>query len=1519
MLFIKDEGARLAQRDGSVKALLLASSVLVSAMSGTAAAQSNIVVRDGDVRTSAANIDNSDTLTVEEGGILSFTRGTAVNIGFGSNNINVEINNDGVIESHTNNNSRVVNGGRNYTGTFNLTIRNGTGARIQSGFQTDPTTGLSNQVNGASNAIRLRDNNSDALATILIENDGIIRTTSRRSDGSFNTFTRNINIDPFGEGSTITLNNGENGFLEGAYGFWSRITANIDNAGIIKAIDSGDSTSTSEGIDLVVGGSIILRSTSLTSGNTEKLTGPSDSINFDDNSARDVNRLTIEAGAEIIGRISASSNGLLDTLELTVSDDSDEPMSDTLGLAVNFDELVVSGGDWTITNAFDLTPPDPVVDDTTGATTVPPSVSGATIDSGASLTLGAGASIVGTVSNSGTLGFGQGGMQTLDPTTVITGSGSVLVTNGTELTINTAEVYTGDTVVGDGSLQLDGSLAGGVQVSEGTTLTGTGSAAGSAQVSGTISPAGPDVVGTLTLGGLDLTPSATIQYDAGAPDIIAASDRIQVNGNVTLDGEIDVNDVGGFGEGVYRIIDYTGTLTDNGLEIGMLPDTFLAFDTEVQTVNAGQVNLVVDRDGRLQFFDGTDLVADGNVDGGAGSFNLTTTNFTNFDGTSNAAFGGEIAVFQNAGGIVTVDDNIAFEILQFTDDGYDLVNGTGSLTLGADPSSIRVDEDITASISANIGGTGALSKVGNGTLELGGTNTFSGSTNVEFGTLNLTGSVANGVVVSDNATLGGDGTVNGVTTVMAGVIAPGDNGVGTLTTGNLILNEGSVLQYELGTPDVLAASDRIQVNGNLTLDGTFNATDVGNFGDGVYRLIDYTGTLTDNGLEVGDLPGDVLPSQRAIQVSQAGQINLIVATEAPAIQFFDGMDVLGDRVIDGGDGVWDLTTTNWTDANGELNNVFGENFAVFTGAAGTVTVEDDLSFSGIQFITDGYVIEDGGGSLTIVDNFRDDSTDVDENTNFRVDPSVTATINAEILGTNSLTKLDAGTLVLGGDSTYSGETFVAGGTLQVNGSVTSAVTVQSGGTLSGTGLLGGLTVDGTLSTGVDGLGQITVNGLTTFNAGSIFDVELTSDGDGDVLGVQGSTVINGGDVAITYADGDYGNATVYTILGASAVQGTFDSITDNLDNVDSFLQYNGIRVEVVALRNDVLFSQFGTTANQIAVGTIFDGTPTNGVLTRALLFAEQDEAVAVLDELSGEAFAVTLDHIVRSAHEYRRPFVDRMSEPVEAGVVVWGELGVGKVEFDAQTGFAGYDVDRSSYASGLEFGFGETSKIGAGVNWVEDNIEIIGRDGAGTLQAITAFGYGSFDLGGLAIRLGGGYSFITNEIDRSLAFFGINEQVSSDEEGSQVQVYGELAYGFGGEAFRVEPFIGGSYSKTDLDGFSEVGGQFASVAAAGVDVDQTVGTAGARAFGGIGPHIYIEGEAAVDKYFGDTPATRLLNLGNLPGSFTVAADERDDVLVRGSVGFGFELGAGRLGFSGTGAKSGDVSEFGGQVSLDYSF
>ena len=116
--------------------------------------------------------------------------------------------------------------------------------------------------------------------------------------------------------------------------------------------------------------------------------------------------------------------------------------------------------------------------------------------------------------------------------------------------------------------------------------------------------------------------------------------------------------------------------------------------------------------------------------------------------------------------------------------------------------------------------------------------------------------------------------------------------------GNFALNGD--LNLGLGAPSL---DPIITVGANLTLDGRLNVTDAGGFGDGVYRLFNYGGTLTDNGLALGALPGG---ANGNLQTAIAGQVNLVVGGAGPdlSIQFWDGTDTAPDGTVDGGAGTW---------------------------------------------------------------------------------------------------------------------------------------------------------------------------------------------------------------------------------------------------------------------------------------------------------------------------------------------------------------------------------------------------------------------------------------------------------------------------------------------------------------------------------------------------------------------------------------------------------------------------------------
>ncbi|MEJ8852888.1 beta strand repeat-containing protein, partial [Variovorax rhizosphaerae] len=388
----------------------------------------------------------------------------------------------------------------------------------------------------------------------------------------------------------------------------------------------------------------------------------------------------------------------------------------------------------------------------------------------------------------------------------------------------------------------------------------------------------------------------------------------------------------------------------------------------------------------------------------AGTGTLTVTGASSYSGTTTISRG---TLQVGAGGTSgTISGNIV---------------NNGALVYG------RNDTRIYGGV---ISGTGTVTQAGNGSnsiLNLTGLNTYTGLTSVTGGVLAVNGAVAGGAQVNTGARLRGTGTVAGPVTVAdGGHLSPGDS-PGTIKVGSLVLNGASQIDYELGLPGQVGGdlNDLTTVTGNLTLDGTLNLANLGGMSPGTYRLFDYSGALTNNGLAVtGSLPRGFASSDFLVDTATPRQVNLIVQSGGFALQYWDGVNTTANSVVDGGTATWNTATTNWTNAAGAVNAPWQSGFAVFQGTAGTVTLGQNIAIEGMQFRTTGYTIEGAGFTLA-----------GEPETIIRVDPLVTATINAPIVdGTNGPAKLissDAGLLVLGGANTYSGGTAINGGSVQV--------------------------------------------------------------------------------------------------------------------------------------------------------------------------------------------------------------------------------------------------------------------------------------------------------------------------------------------------------------------------------------------------------------------------------------------------------------------------------------------------------
>lgn len=296
---------------------------------------------------------------------------------------------------------------------------------------------------------------------------------------------------------------------------------------------------------------------------------------------------------------------------------------------------------------------------------------------------------------------------------------------------------------------------------------------------------------------------------------------------------------------------------------------------------------------------------------------------------------------------------------------YNSVNAsTSTLTIGSNGGSGSFGGIIA---NTNSGGSGlvAITKTGAGIQTLTGTNTYSGSTTVNAGTLRINGnqSGATGAVnVAASATIGGTGTLGGLLTVSTGgSVSPGET-FGTLTASNGAIVAGTyACQIDGSSVDTLA------VTGNLDITGATLAVAPSGAGatQSSYVIATYTGTLTGT-FNVSP----ALPAGYSVSYSSPGEIRLVSGTPystwAGTTYGLTGGDALPDADPDG-DGVKNIVefALNGNPTNGSNNGLTSTLIQDASAPTGneltfTLAVRDGATFSsgagGVQTATvDGVV------------------------------------------------------------------------------------------------------------------------------------------------------------------------------------------------------------------------------------------------------------------------------------------------------------------------------------------------------------------------------------------------------------------------------------------------------------------------------------------------------------------------------------------------------------------------------------
>ena len=796
-----------------------------------------------------------------------------------------------------------------------------------------------------------------------------------------------------------------------------------------------------------------------------------------------------------------------------------------------------------------------------------------------------------TTVTAGTLQIGNGG------TTGTVGAANVAVSAGARLTINRSDAYTlGQVVSGAGSLRQAGAGT--------TTLTGTNTYTGATVVD----------AGTLQLGNGGATGAI-----AGGAITNNATFSINRNNALTL-----ANVIGG-----------TGTLRNDG--VGTTTLSGLSTFTGGVEINAGSLAVSNIQNGSVA----SHIGASGNA-----AANL------NFDG----------GILRYTGVAASTDRNFLIEDGGATLDG----SGTGVLTWNGSPSYDVIDQarslTLTGTTNGNLfagsltdNGVGALSltKAGTSRWILAGNNTYSGTTTISAGTLQVgnngtTGSLGSGAVVN-NATLtfqrsdalsvanniSGTGTINqsgAGTTQLGGAVSANATNVnagtlqvnGSLTTPTIALattlDVRGTLEAAGATTTAITGStavNTVRVGSGATLRATgdlgagndvLDLAGVLNTGAGTLTLgaNDDTFVLRDGASILGALNGGT--GVNTLNANIAGLADL------GSVSLFQTLTKTGVGTLNINNAVSGLATVNANAgtinvaAAGNISGVVttaittGATLNVdgsFTGSAGNDawTVAGTVSGSGtIDFGAgnDTLTLNDGGAvTRTILGGAQTTMDSVVMN-----NAAALSLDGAMISGFERLTKQNSGLATLTGTHGYTSGAVLNGGTLTAAGTLNMpTLTLADGTTFQVTGVAQAAGAGRTAITGSTGANTLVVGSGATLRATGGLGT-----GD-DVLDVAGTLDLgaatfdlNTGDDTFTIHDG---TNIIGTVAGGTGVN-TFNTniaVAANLGAVTGFQSLLKTGVGTLNINGPPASSFTSVTASAGTINVAATGSLTNIVST----------------------------------------------------------------------------------------------------------------------------------------------------------------------------------------------------------------------------------------------------------------------------------------------------------------------------------
>ncbi|MFT8697965.1 autotransporter domain-containing protein [Acetobacter orientalis] len=765
----------------------------------------------------------------------------------------------------------------------------------------------------------------------------------------------------------------------------------------------------------------------------------------------------------------------------------------------------------------------------------------------------------------------------------------------------------------------------------------------------------------------------------------------------------------------------------------------------------------------------------------------------------------------------------------------------------------------------NISGNSSIVGQTNNTGTLASTYINFWSNIINSGSAMITGGNIQGNVVNQNGgtfaqtkgAIVGDVTNSSAALVSQGTITGTVNNAqnGTFTAVNETLN-GNLNNSGVATLSYASVTGVVTNSNTLTADNASMEKDVVNSGA---ALINNNSTIGGN------------------LTMQDGSSTSVSASIAGTMQANGGTF----EVLQGGTQAASLSGTADGTLSGQLtlNNAQDTYSGRLAGSGSLLIAGGNEVLTGESVYTGSTTIE--GASLTLgnggeTGSIANTSTIVNNGT-LNINHSNTVTLSQSMSGSGVLNQVGPGTTVITSDNSYTGATTVAAGTLDVVGSIApSAVTVQSGAKLSGTGAVGTTDIqqNATLSpTGPTGV--LTVNGNLTLGQGSAITVEGNGQKTGQTLNMDGITYsqIQSGKVNVTGTAAVSGTVSpsmtpadalrahqYYTVVTAAG--GFTDrsyTLTGNINNPYTFLSprlfyyYNDLNV--MMLRNSVLFSSVATTRNEIENARALDKLPERNEMIQAVEQLDPAQARHAMNALSGEVHASARTALIQDSFFVRQAVLDRLDTAECDGSVsdntirtvglkggktkdgctahrsaFWGE-GYGSFGHNrTDSNAAGMHSTTTGVVLGLDTLVTDNWRLGLMAGYGRSMFDVGGgRNSSGNSNNISVGAYSGHHWGRFNFRFGGSYSWNLMSITRDVNFVGYHDRLHSSYNGGTAQGFGEVGYKVPvGQRGVFEPFGNVAYVNLKTKKFNEYGGMSA-LHGHGTDTGVTFATFGFRA------------------------------------------------------------------------------------------